>query len=101
MTQFGSGEQWKKVFGPVFIYLNSVADKNDALSLWYDAKEQVYHQGIKAYFCTYNDLFVNTCVLLYISYFRCTKKSTVGLIVSRVQKIFQKLTKEVPSVVDY
>ncbi|KAL0361746.1 UNVERIFIED_CONTAM: putative rhamnogalacturonate lyase A [Sesamum radiatum] len=43
VIKFGEGEKWKKVFGPVFIYLNSCAvDKNDAaVSLWYDAKEQM------------------------------------------------------------
>ncbi|KAI3859552.1 hypothetical protein MKX03_024006 [Papaver bracteatum] len=35
------GEPWKKVFGPVFIYLNSVFDDEDPLSLWQDAKEQM------------------------------------------------------------
>lgn len=39
--QFESGEPWKKVFGPVFIYVNSVSDGNKALSLWDNAKEQV------------------------------------------------------------
>ncbi|PSS17334.1 Rhamnogalacturonate lyase [Actinidia chinensis var. chinensis] len=39
--QFKSGEPWKKVFGPVFIYLNSVSDGGKALSLWDDAKEQM------------------------------------------------------------
>ncbi|KAH7847021.1 hypothetical protein Vadar_020875 [Vaccinium darrowii] len=39
--QFESGEPWKKVFGPVFIYLNSVSDGNKALSLWDNAKEQM------------------------------------------------------------
>lgn len=38
------GEPWKKVFGPVFLYLNSVEDKADALSLWDDAKQQVLFQ---------------------------------------------------------
>ncbi|CAK9172135.1 unnamed protein product [Ilex paraguariensis] len=41
VIKFGSGEPWKKVFGPVFIYLNSVSDQNDALSLWDNAKEQM------------------------------------------------------------
>ncbi|TXG52635.1 hypothetical protein EZV62_021804 [Acer yangbiense] len=36
------GEPWKKVFGPVFIYLNSLLDDNhDPLWLWQDAKEQM------------------------------------------------------------
>lgn len=40
--RFRNGEPWKKVFGPVFIYLNSVAsDDEDILTLWTDAKEQV------------------------------------------------------------
>ena len=34
-------EPWKKVFGPVFMYLNSVSDENDPLHLWEDAKNQV------------------------------------------------------------
>ncbi|CAL5322535.1 unnamed protein product [Camellia sinensis] len=34
------GEPWKKVFGPVLIYLNSVSVEEDALTLWEDAKEQ-------------------------------------------------------------
>ncbi|CAK9186567.1 unnamed protein product [Ilex paraguariensis] len=41
VIKFGSGEPWKKVFGPVFIYLNSISDQNDALSLWDNAKEQM------------------------------------------------------------
>ncbi|KAA8546657.1 hypothetical protein F0562_003112 [Nyssa sinensis] len=36
------GEPWKKVFGPVSIYLNSVAaDKDPRLTLWNDAKQQM------------------------------------------------------------
>lgn len=35
-----SGSPWKKVFGPVFMYLNTNADKNPA-SLWNDAKSQM------------------------------------------------------------
>lgn len=34
-------EPWKKVFGPIFMYLNSVTDGNDPLYLWEDAKNQV------------------------------------------------------------
>ncbi|KAL0440027.1 UNVERIFIED_CONTAM: hypothetical protein Slati_2485700 [Sesamum latifolium] len=44
VIKFGEGEKWKKVFGPVFIYLNSCpVDNNDAaaVSLWYDAKDQM------------------------------------------------------------
>ena len=42
VPKFGAGEQWKKVFGPVLIYLNSSFDTNfDPLQLWGDAKTQV------------------------------------------------------------
>ncbi|KAG8383635.1 hypothetical protein BUALT_Bualt04G0034500 [Buddleja alternifolia] len=41
MVKFGDGEPWKKVFGPVFIYVNSVSDDEDPLALWADAKEQM------------------------------------------------------------
>ncbi|KAL8494755.1 hypothetical protein ACS0TY_025558 [Phlomoides rotata] len=41
VPKFGQGEPWKKVFGPVFIYLNSVMDGNDPLTLWDDAKQQM------------------------------------------------------------
>ncbi|KAK4571997.1 hypothetical protein RGQ29_030411 [Quercus rubra] len=34
-------EPWKKVFGPVFMYLNSVTDGDDPLHLWEDAKNQM------------------------------------------------------------
>ncbi|XP_019237627.1 PREDICTED: probable rhamnogalacturonate lyase B isoform X3 [Nicotiana attenuata] len=44
VIKFGSGELWKKVFGPVFIYLNSVAEKHDTLSLWNDAKERMHKE---------------------------------------------------------
>lgn len=39
--KFREGEPWKKVFGPVFIYLNSVTTEDNPLSLWSDAKEEV------------------------------------------------------------
>ncbi|CAL9073995.1 unnamed protein product [Musa textilis] len=35
-----NGEYWKKVFGPVFIYLNSAPTKSDPKLLWEDAKKQ-------------------------------------------------------------
>jgi rhamnogalacturonan endolyase len=35
-------EPWKKVFGPVFIYLNSASDAKDSSPLWNDAKKQVF-----------------------------------------------------------
>ncbi|KAK1370818.1 Rhamnogalacturonan endolyase [Heracleum sosnowskyi] len=39
--EFEDGEPWKKVFGPVFIYLNSGLNKANTTSLWQDAKEQM------------------------------------------------------------
>ncbi|XP_058194205.1 probable rhamnogalacturonate lyase B isoform X2 [Rhododendron vialii] len=42
--KIGQGEAWKKVFGPVFIYLNSVVggeSRDDTLTLWEDAKRQM------------------------------------------------------------
>lgn len=41
VPKIGSGEAWKKVFGPVFMYFNSVMSGDDPLSLWQDAKDQV------------------------------------------------------------
>jgi len=34
-------EPWKKVFGPTFVYLNSLLNGDDPLELWEDAKNQV------------------------------------------------------------
>ncbi|XP_026415560.1 probable rhamnogalacturonate lyase B isoform X2 [Papaver somniferum] len=41
--KFGNGEPWKKVFGPVFVYLNSAppAEKDLYAALWKDAKAQL------------------------------------------------------------
>ncbi|XP_059631230.1 probable rhamnogalacturonate lyase B [Cornus florida] len=44
VVKFEAGEPWKKVCGPVFVYLNSVLDNNDADKLWYDAKEQMKNE---------------------------------------------------------
>ncbi|GMN40188.1 hypothetical protein TIFTF001_009413 [Ficus carica] len=41
VPKIGAGEQWKKVFGPIFIYLNSLFDGSDPLQLWDDAKTQM------------------------------------------------------------
>ncbi|KAK7250632.1 hypothetical protein RIF29_33178 [Crotalaria pallida] len=38
---FEEGETYKKVFGPVFVYLNSASSPNDSLSLWSDAVQQL------------------------------------------------------------
>ncbi|VAI86945.1 unnamed protein product [Triticum turgidum subsp. durum] len=39
--KFTNGEYWKKVHGPVFMYLNSSQDGSDPSLLWEDAKVQV------------------------------------------------------------
>ncbi|KAL3504973.1 hypothetical protein ACH5RR_034814 [Cinchona calisaya] len=44
VPKFGQGEPWKKVFGPVFIYLNSVMGGEDPLSLWDDAQIQMLRE---------------------------------------------------------
>ncbi|XP_057773241.1 probable rhamnogalacturonate lyase B isoform X2 [Salvia miltiorrhiza] len=46
VLKFGEGEAWNKVFGPVFIYLNSTNSQpqQDPLSLWEDAKQQALEQ---------------------------------------------------------
>nr|XP_043614244.1 probable rhamnogalacturonate lyase B isoform X2 [Erigeron canadensis] len=41
VPKFAQGEPWKKVFGPVFIYLNSTMCGEDPITLWDDAKRQM------------------------------------------------------------
>ncbi|XXG55814.1 hypothetical protein AAC387_Pa03g3399 [Persea americana] len=41
VPKFHDGEPWKKVFGPVFIYVNSTFDRTDPRILWEDAKLQM------------------------------------------------------------
>ncbi|KAI4308656.1 hypothetical protein L6164_031711 [Bauhinia variegata] len=41
VPKFKAGEPWKKVFGPVFIYLNSAFYGDNPLTLWNDAKLQM------------------------------------------------------------
>ncbi|XP_076926988.1 uncharacterized protein LOC143590371 [Bidens hawaiensis] len=41
VVKFSEGEQWAKVFGPVFMYLNSTSIEEDPLTLWQDAKNQM------------------------------------------------------------
>ncbi|KAL5063334.1 hypothetical protein RYX36_025071 [Vicia faba] len=38
---FEEGETYKKVFGPVFVYLNTDSTQNHMSTLWSDAKQQV------------------------------------------------------------
>ncbi|KAL2644495.1 hypothetical protein R1flu_012082 [Riccia fluitans] len=42
--QFRNGEAWKKVFGPVFIYLNSRPGRTDVRELWEDAKYRMLEE---------------------------------------------------------
>ncbi|XP_035551432.1 rhamnogalacturonate lyase-like isoform X2 [Juglans regia] len=42
--KFENGEPWKKVFGPIFVYLNSVSTKKDLQKLWADAKDQMLRE---------------------------------------------------------
>ncbi|KAL9241360.1 hypothetical protein vseg_015481 [Gypsophila vaccaria] len=39
--KFQEGEPWKKVFGPYYVYLNSVSEDTDLSTLWDDAKHQM------------------------------------------------------------
>ncbi|KAM7276394.1 hypothetical protein ACFE04_018260 [Oxalis oulophora] len=41
-TKYRNGEPWKKVFGPFFVYLNSLSDEDPHVTLWEDAKEQMF-----------------------------------------------------------
>ncbi|CAN1766490.1 Rhamnogalacturonate lyase [Linum perenne] len=43
MIPFQANETWKKVYGPVFIYLNSL-DQEQQIPLWEDAKDQLLNQ---------------------------------------------------------
>ncbi|KAF7848961.1 hypothetical protein BT93_L1395 [Corymbia citriodora subsp. variegata] len=45
VMKFRGGEPWKKVFGPVLVYLNSVPPKEDSSSLWQNAKRQMYMES--------------------------------------------------------
>lgn len=44
ITTFSEGEAWKKVFGPVMIYVNQGSPQGTP-DLWKDAKKQVIKQG--------------------------------------------------------
>ncbi|XP_071737652.1 uncharacterized protein [Rutidosis leptorrhynchoides] len=41
VIKLGENESWKKVFGPIFLYLNTVSDDEDPHTLWNDAKNQM------------------------------------------------------------
>ena len=53
---FENGEPWKKVFGPVFIHLNSVSNRTKAISLWDDAKQQVLLCHIYCHYSNGNEV---------------------------------------------
>ncbi|AET03356.2 probable rhamnogalacturonate lyase B isoform X1 [Medicago truncatula] len=38
--EFEEGETYKKVFGPIFVYLNTASSENDNATLWSDAVQQ-------------------------------------------------------------
>ncbi|KAJ8761828.1 hypothetical protein K2173_004677 [Erythroxylum novogranatense] len=40
VAQFQPGEEWRKVFGPIFVYLNSTPYVSEANKLWSDAKKR-------------------------------------------------------------
>jgi hypothetical protein len=46
LAHFEKGETWRKVFGPIFVYLNSTADVSNAYNIWTDAKKQVPFHSI-------------------------------------------------------
>ncbi|XP_057973688.1 uncharacterized protein LOC131161747 [Malania oleifera] len=41
VLKFEANEPWKKVYGPVFTYLNSGSNGSDKVQLWEDAKKQM------------------------------------------------------------
>ncbi|KAJ0966186.1 hypothetical protein J5N97_027324 [Dioscorea zingiberensis] len=44
VAAFDNGEAWRKVYGPVLIYLNSTQTTSNAFDLWIDAKKQRLHE---------------------------------------------------------
>ncbi|KAG1361069.1 putative rhamnogalacturonate lyase B [Cocos nucifera] len=57
VPKFRNGEYWKKVFGPLFIYLNSSWDGSDPKMLWEDAKIQVIAGAFKMFEMAESALF--------------------------------------------
>lgn len=41
LAHFQEGEEWRKTFGPFFVYLNSTNNVSNAYNLWEDDKKQV------------------------------------------------------------
>ncbi|KAF9589610.1 hypothetical protein IFM89_026351 [Coptis chinensis] len=48
LPMFRNGEPWKKVFGPIFIYLNSAPLGSKTQALWEDAENQGYQFWTKS-----------------------------------------------------
>ncbi|XP_004501130.1 uncharacterized protein [Cicer arietinum] len=44
IMKFGPNEPWKKVFGPIFIYLNSISNGVSPKMLWNNAKQQTANE---------------------------------------------------------
>ncbi|XP_065619966.1 probable rhamnogalacturonate lyase B [Quercus suber] len=44
IMKFGPNEPWKKVYGPVFMYLNFLTNEEGPNSLWEDAKKQMMNE---------------------------------------------------------
>ncbi|KAI9097884.1 hypothetical protein K1719_025655 [Acacia pycnantha] len=44
VMKFGAEEEWKKVYGPIFIYLNSLSNGESPATLWEDAKQQTVNE---------------------------------------------------------
>ncbi|XP_020236101.1 probable rhamnogalacturonate lyase B isoform X1 [Cajanus cajan] len=44
IMKFGPNEPWKKVYGPIFIYLNSLSNGFSPTRLWEDAKQQMVNE---------------------------------------------------------
>ncbi|KAI3955241.1 hypothetical protein MKW98_020874 [Papaver atlanticum] len=47
IPMFGNGEPWKKVYGPVFLYLNTAPHCTNESVLWDDANEQIQQEAQK------------------------------------------------------
>ena len=85
------GERWNKVFGPVFMYLNS---DSDSTSIWEDAKRQVnfppqtlQSKNIRFFICFLRN--------------RLPKRPRIGLTIFHCPEIFPIPTNEALSQADY
>lgn len=61
VPNFKNGEPWKKVLGPVFIYLNKIENGKNTSLLWEDAKKKVGNFR----------LFANSLLKAIIPYYDC------------------------------